>query len=356
MPEATKDPVNDATQTADEALADRARHDPELKRVNSAIRRLVLEYDRFEDASKLLKRALTTYGDAPEGDCYLLFGPPGVGKSTTIDAFVDDFGNRRREDGNLKRDVLRVNVPSRPHPGAIYRAFLTALEAPDDGSKVHEMAGLIKTQAQRQGVRLVILDEVNHMVEDKKEKFVTTASRDLKAFLSENCFNVVLAGTEDTFRVYEHYAQIQRRGGFEYEMLAFDWESEEDRIHFLDLLGMVNDELPLPTYVELRDFDLARKLHHASRGLPNGLMKLLAAASMEAVEAGDGTVREGHLWAGFQSLRRMLTPTGTDLANPFKQPPNARRKVGVRFRPPVEDEPTGLSSRKASRAGGTFRK
>lgn len=114
--------------------------------------------------------------------------------------------------------------------------------------------------------------------------------------------------------------------------------------------------MPLPCYVRLDSMDLARKLHVASSGLPNGLMKILAVASMEAVEAEDGTVRESHLWLGFQSLRRMLTPTEEQLDNPFVAPPRVKKKVGVRYRPIVEDEPTGLYSQKAPKAGATFRK
>ena len=330
--------------------------DTERRRVDNAIRSIVVANPRFNQAYDLLKNTLGASRNGREGQCKFIYGPSGVGKSTVLDYFESQYGMGIKTPEELKRPVLRINIPGRPDLGALYQAILTKLGAIDAASRnVGAMKGVVDAQLRNQDTRMLILDEFTHVIEDKTEKFAKMVVRELKGFISENVCDVVFVGTEQIVQVSDLYSQIQRRTGEgELLLLPFDWQDEDDRQEWVDWLGVVGEMLPIPSSTPLQDRGLALQVHHASNGLVNSVMKLLLFASLNALELGDDNLREDHFWRGFDTGRTIFSPRDAaghidnSVANPFVKPKGAKPKPrAFRFaRPPDVTDQTYLHGRR----------
>ena len=311
--------------------------DPERRRVDNAIRSILVGNSRYYQAYNLLRDILVTSGGGQEGQCAFLYGPSGVGKSTVLNVFEGEYGQALRTEAGFLRPVLRINVPGRPDLGSLYTAILDKLGAADFTSRnVNAMKVAVDRQLRNQQTRVLILDEFTHVIEDKTERFTKMVVRELKGFISENVVDVVFVGTDEIMQITDLYAQIQRRaGGSEVRLAPFDWQDDDDRAEWIDWLEIVDGELPIPSETPLHDRDLAKKFHLASHGLVNSAMKLLLFASLDALQMGDGKLRQEHFWQGFETGRTIFSGRDQEgkidrsSRNPFDEP--KRRKAKVRL-------------------------
>ncbi len=231
----------------------------------------------------------------------------------------------------------------------------------------------VHAQLQNQRTRMLILDEFTHVIEDRTELFTKKVVRELKGFISENVCDIVFVGTEEIVQIIDLYAQIQRRQGQgEVHMTPFDHGDENDEEEWGDLLETISDELPIPPAIPLHDHRFRKRLHVASGGLVNPLMKLLLLASLNALELGDDELREEHLWQGYENGRTIFARRHSDkksevkfdakiertVNNPFTQPPRKKSKPRVLKSgfTPSETDKTYLSQKRPPKIQPTFRK
>lgn len=308
--------------------------DPERRRLDKAIKGIVVSNSRYDAAYSLLERTLVCAGGGRESDCYVISGPSGIGKSTVLDIFERRFcGPFKTKNGDL-RPALRINTPPRPDLGSFYSAALEKMGAGDLVSRnVNGMKLAVRAQFKIQQTRLLILDEFTHVVEDKTEQFTKKVVREVKGFISEKVCDVVFVGTEKMIQIPDLYEQIQRRQGEgELVLLAFDYQNDEDREEWADWIGNVGAQLPIPPADSLDGARVARQFHLASNGLPNSVMKLLLLASLAAMESGDSALLQEHFWQGFEQggslFARRLNDRTLDrsVRNPFDEPAAKRRK------------------------------
>jgi hypothetical protein len=308
--------------------------DPERRRVDRAIKGIVVANSRYDAVFSLLQNTLVCAGGGRESDCFVICGPSGIGKSTVLDTFERQYGGPFKTKKGDLRPVLRVNTPPRPDLGSFYSAMLEKMGAGDLVSRnVNGMMSAVRAQLKIQQTRVLILDEFTHVVEDKTEYFTKKVVRELKGFISERVCDVVCVGTEKMIQIPDLYEQIQRRQGEgELVLLAFDYQNDEDRQEWLDWMADVGALLPIPPADPLNGQRVAKQFHFASNGLPNSVMKLLLLASLYAMEMGDDQLRQEHFWQGFESggslFARRLSDRKLDwtIRNPFDEPKTKRRR------------------------------
>ena len=322
--------------------------DPSKVKVYSHLRRMVVPHSRHVRGIKFLKHMLTYAKTGRESECGLLYGLPGVGKSTIISEFCGEFARPLETRRGTLRPVLRIETPSQPNIGNLYRALLKSLGVSEDSGKVPDMKNIFLAQIKQQSVRLVIFDEFTHVVEDRTEKFTNNLSREIKEFINKDLFNVVFAGTTQLTHVYDLYSQIRRRAESEQNVKPFDWGDDGDHEEWFDILEVTNANLPIRSQIALNKPAMAELLHRSCDGIMSGLFKLLVAASLAAADEEDDPelrlIRPGHFWEGFESLRRLLENGKGDKLNPFKKPKTRKIKPVVYFKP--EEDRTNLSSRR----------
>lgn len=314
--------------------------DPEKTRMLARIGKAVIDHDRYLSAMEWLEDVYSEYDASREATCGILHGEPGVGKSTILRKFVDSRGGPFETSKGTVRPVIRVVTPSNPTPGQIFDTLLAALGAAPFcvGSPSDRKAAVIR-QLQLQSVRLVIFDEFTHVVEDRSEKFTKKAAREIKEFLSEKLCQVVFAGTEELDRLHQLYPQIKRRSGGDFLLTPFDWEEPRDRAEWKDVVELVDDTMLLKPQMALAEDRMAKKLHQASAGNLDNLMKLLFRATALAYDEGDKQIAQDILASAFERMRR-----GSKADNPFGTPRLRNRRP--RLVDPVEDqELSSLSKR-----------
>ncbi|WP_442754276.1 TniB family NTP-binding protein [Methylocystis sp. JAN1] len=313
---------------------------PEKKKMLTTIGKLVVSNTRYDEGQKWLEDVFQEYGTRHEATAGLFYGISGVGKSTILKRFAKKLGGPfPTVSGRISRPVARVVTPSNTDLGAIYDEILIALDAPDlIIGKLNDKKHAVMTQLCLQDVKLVLFDEFTHVVEDRSEKFTKKLMRAVKGIVSENVCQVVLAGTEDLPAVHQQYSQMRRRSGGDLTLTPFDWEEDRDRKEWREILEQVEYAMPIKPATSLPAKATAERLHKASNGVLDHLMKLLFRATAVAYDEGNSAIAGQDLWQAFERMRRGKNKT----PNPWPQPEGRTSKP--RLLAPMDDEPSNLRS------------
>lgn len=143
---------------------------PDLHRIARSIRQAFIKFDHVNNIHRVLAELVTTdYGQC-EPDIVFIVGEPGTGKTWLIKRFVANYPREDRET-STSVPVLLVNVPPKCTLKRLPGALLQALGSPlwnvgDEEQRSHQLETLLK----KCGVRAVILNEANHLVDRGKEK------------------------------------------------------------------------------------------------------------------------------------------------------------------------------------------
>ncbi len=299
-----------------------ASANPEKKAILTRVARIVIEGDRFVQAMEWLEEVLLESGTGHEATMGLLYGAPGVGKSTVLRRFTKKYGGALETRSGTKRVVIRVVTPSNPNLGTILDAILDALGAEAvKGGKNPDKKAAVVAQLARQGVKVAVFDEFTHIIEDKSEKFAKNVARELKEMLSEGRCQCVFAGTPEIQGIHTLYNQFRRRSGGDLFMPAFNPADDDDVEEWIEALDVINDVLPIEPARRLSDTKRAMELLTASEGIMDHIMKLLFRATALAYDEGSKKLTDQHLADAFERLRRGDGKS----ANPFGKP--SRRRV-----------------------------
>lgn len=325
--------------------------DPEELRLLKRVGRMTIEHSRYEEAMEWLNDVYNLGGskDDPtvhEGIAGLMFGVSGAGKSTILRHFVKEKGGPFETPEGVRRPVIRVSTPANPNLVNIQQAMLIALDCEGlMSTDASDMRLAVQRQLKEQDVRMIVFDEFTHIVEDRSEKFAVKTMRGLKEILNESTYRIVMAGTEELVKVHKLYGQMKRRSGGDLRLRAFDWEDEDDRDEWLEIMDTIQEHMFLKVEPELGSDDMARNMHQATGGIMDNIMKLVFRATSFAHRDSAEFVGKGHLAQAFERLRR-----GDDESvNPFGKPPVRRRKPKAVDNVEEEDETTNLSKRKNKR-------
>lgn len=320
-----------------------ANANPEKRAMLIKIGKAVINHDRYDRAMDWLNDLYEEYGTGRETSAGLLYGMPGVGKSTVLRKFAAKRAGPFETANGTVRPVVLIEVPANPKESSLFDAFLRALGVEHlCVGDVDDRKAAVETQLKAQHVHIVILDEATHVIEDRTEKFTKKAVRQLKEMLNKGTCQVVFAGTEELTGLHDVYDQIMRRDEGDFHLTPFDWKDEDDRAEWSDILDVVESVLTIPPSPPLSDGGRARKLHLATGGNINSLMKLLFRATAIAYDTGDEELTDPVFAEAFEFRRR-----GSKNDNPFGRPRRKPRKPTVSEMPPGFDtEMTGLSKGK----------
>ena len=143
---------------------------PNFPKIARSIRRAFIQFDHVKVTLKQLVDLLKTDFDQGEPDILFIVGDPGTGKTWIVKRFAADYP-RQEHETSTNVPVLLVTVPAKCSLKRLPGAILEALGSPlwnvgDEEQRSHQLETLLK----KCGVRLVILNEANHLVDRGKEK------------------------------------------------------------------------------------------------------------------------------------------------------------------------------------------
>ncbi|WP_186464322.1 TniB family NTP-binding protein [Nitrospirillum bahiense] len=214
-----------------------------------------------------------------------LLGPTGTGKSTLLKEIVDEYPAEQR-DRYLYHPVLYVEIPPQSTLKALAIAILKALGDVPSNRSVSEYTHIVTRTLARAAPKLLILDEIQHIVSAGNKRANAYASGDLiKSILNAAVCPVILAGQPEGAEVIDTNSQSERRNGWSEVLEPFDWFKQADRDIYQSFLYMYEERMGLPAPSNLFDDDMAFRLWIASGGLIGKTTKWLQmAAEMALVE------------------------------------------------------------------------
>lgn len=249
-----------------------------------------------------------------EAEHVMLLGESGVGKSTLLSKFVAKHA-AIEHDEFTEVPVLYVALGPSPTPKILACTLLRALGDPKwhTGKEIELTDRLIFLMKQCR-VRVVVLDEGNHLVDRGGEKTLHTAADWLKRLVDASRLSFVLAGIPRTRRLLETNDQF--RGRFR-EVIAIDRFSvanvsaeHEFRSALKVFKGYFRD---LPT-IDISGADMTRLFAFATDGRLRDIRRLLVRAVELACEMPDAKLTIAVL---AESFRTVIYPGSPDMRNPF---------------------------------------
>lgn len=170
-----------------------------------------LAHPMFVEHTRMLKQCVedALAGFAPK--VTRVPGPSGVGKSSLIAALSRAYP-KTRVNGRLLAPVLVVEVPQSASPKQLPISVLQALGLQVTGRMtVASMFDLMKDQLKLAGTRVVIFDEISHLVDEGSRVPPRAASDWLKTVVDQAKVSLIVFGIPRLERLFSANEQLRRR-------------------------------------------------------------------------------------------------------------------------------------------------
>jgi len=270
-------------------------------------------HQRLIDAAEGVYRHYELACQMNEPSCIAVRGKTGSGKTTLVRK-VKEMILAEPHDSSTK-PVVYLELPEDCTRKMVLGRILEAVDDDDPyGSTGSVLLARVQDAMRSHKVRLIIIDEVQHLV-SKENKRVNHKMADLlKVLIDTVGVPFVLVGNTDLDHILSANQQLQRRM-FDYIRLTpFDLGDRRDSVHFRAFLRLFDARLPFPEWCELDDAAVAAALHDATEGLIGFIVQLLKNAGDRALREGCRRIEPKHLAAAWRAVRK---PFVTRKDNPF---------------------------------------
>lgn len=212
-------------------------------------------------------------------------GPTRCGKSQVITVLSQRHGRSVAGPGNLivGADFRVAAIPPRPNERDIYKALLKACDydCPD-----RERTDAVRRRAfaiiRDHGIRMIALDEVNHLAEIGSNVPHRAAADHFKSIADETGVGLILAGLPRFQAIIDGNEQLRDRSHATVYYLPYDWREEADRSEFFGCVVAALDCFRTAgVAVEIDEFDGARRLYAATAGRVGMMLWLMSGTAAE---------------------------------------------------------------------------
>jgi predicted AAA+ superfamily ATPase len=224
-----------------------------------------------------------------EPTCMMVFGASGVGKTTVIKKYL----SQNNRDSKVRGDVvpvLHIELPDNAKPVDAARELLLEMGDPlalydtDLTRLTQKLTDLIPLV----GVKLIIIDEFQHLVEERSNRILTQVGNWLKMILNRTKCPIVLFGMPYSKVVLKANSQLHGRFSIQFELRPFIYQEGEGV--FKNFLWNLDKALPFEKEIGLANDDLQKKLYAFSQGNMRSLRNLIYHASVEAIDNNHDTI------------------------------------------------------------------
>lgn len=253
-----------------------------------ALRRLFGHFPHVTQVTRRLE-SIIDYGVHPfeEAENLMILGLSGCGKSTLLQRFVRKYSITEHEE-YTEIPVLYVRVDAKCSIKTLAGTMLKALGSEfwnkgKEEERTYQLVTLLKACK----VRLVILDEINHLVDRGGEKTHHSVADWIKRLTDEVRIPFVLAGIPRSERLLETNDQLRSRFREVIEIVPFSIADDESEKTFRDVLKTFSDKITGIDSVDLTCSEMAGSLAFATGGRLREICKLLVRAVELAYEQKD---------------------------------------------------------------------
>jgi type II secretory pathway predicted ATPase ExeA len=239
----------------------------------------------------------------------------GCGKSTLAKSYADLYP-RREEDDRTVIPVLYVELPGQPTAKVFAESMLNSMGASyaERGGAEEKLERIRKLLVECR-VELVILDEMQHVVDNLDSRSRDITADTFKNLMNRSCVPHVFVGGPTCRGYFVQNQQLGRRCTPKVHLRPFGIASTGESLDFQRLLKALAMRLPFSKSSALLDTAMVEPLWFASFGLIGQLTQLVKAALEIALESGAETLSRGHLSRAFAETIYMGCPKRR---NPFE--------------------------------------
>jgi Bacterial TniB protein len=310
-PEPTSDPLPRPGQgmTAIERLA--------------LVDRILVRHPRFNAALAQIDYCNLFATEIPTSNppCLAILGETGAGKTTLVRTWIANSGLARIEtpQGSII-PYLYVSVPAGATIKATASNFLKTLGDPNAGRGTQwNMVERLYMLIEGCRVRMIFVDEFQHIVEKEKRRILYNVADFLKDIINHTCVPMILIGRlGEAEPIFQVNPQLDRRIGSPLILEPFAWDRKRPDTtvyEFCELMGAIDAALPLDSS-GLGEEDMAFRFFYATNGYLGHVMDLIRHAAKWAVDAGCATLNLPLLEAAYNRCIAS-TEMGRGKVNPF---------------------------------------
>ncbi|MBJ9989265.1 MULTISPECIES: TniB family NTP-binding protein [Paenibacillus] len=290
----------------------------EMKRRKEHVKSIIIHHPKYNEILEQLEDMLYMSDGTVSPDQLFIYGTTGVGKSTVTKEFTNRHPSIIVSDSHRTYKhipVLHVRVPPKATRKALASKILHQMGDPmfNKGTEV-ELTGRIHHFISELKMKMIILDEFQHLIDTDTDHVLATAANWVKTFSEESAIPIVLCGMPNSLNIFVKEEQLDRRYAYKEQMEAFNYAEADEIITFRAFINKVEEELPFADASNLADRKMADKLYYISLGVPFYIMKLLEFGTEVALKAGEDKITEMHLQIALRKIKQVSRPFRV---NPF---------------------------------------
>jgi Cdc6-like AAA superfamily ATPase len=247
----------------------------DVTEVKLAIRRIFIRLPHVESALSRMSELASHQCEDMEPEHLLITGQAGVGKSLVLKKFRDS--QRPIEHPHFREiPVVYTEVPAACSIKKLAGEMLKSMGSPfwnrgTEADRTHQLLTLLKECK----VRLVMLDEVNHLVDRGKSATHYAVGDWIKQLTDKAGISFVLAGTPMARVLLVTNAQIRSRFGEEIAIEPLSLASAQEALIFKKTLKAFQSLLGTLDCVDLAGQEMLRRMAYACGGRLRSLVDLL---------------------------------------------------------------------------------
>lgn len=272
-----------------------------------------IDYDQVIRAREVILALYDRAARRRNPVCLFVTGDTGSGKTTIAERVEAEILSRQTDPNTCP--VALVSVPARCTSKALLSAILVALDHPDPykGSQTLFEQRLVKW-ARRKGVRMIILDEAQHLVNPKNASKNYDVADVIKVVINQLKITLILVGDHGVDALCKN-RQLFRRLRRRFRLTPFGYETEKEQARFCAFLLKYDVALPFSEYCHLSSPALAAALFRATGGLVGWVVQLIWVATDYALEENARRIEPRHLAEAWHEIRAPYQPNEP---NPFR--------------------------------------
>lgn len=258
-------------------------------------------YVAHPDAENILKKIerchlSRTYSQNPRS--MSLIGETGSGKTTLIEQYMARHPPSETEKTTsvpIFKSIIQPDTSILDFVISLLKSLIASVtNSPEDDVNDELLQGRRPAVTKRlcrylaaAEVKLIILDEFQHLLNSKNEEVLDDVANTLKTLVIETKIPVVLVGTTKAYQVFLVNFQLARRVSDKITLKPFSISTAEDNRIFRKFLAEVDKLLPFDTPVELRTRlateEMSTRFFAASNGYIDDIMRLIQDAGYSAI-------------------------------------------------------------------------
>ncbi len=231
-----------------------------------------------------LQNCLDTNEYSSETSGLFIGGFSGVGKTTILESFIEKYP-RKYEGVCTQIPILKVSMPARATIKGTVCEILNEIGDPNaDRGTLSSLTSRLKRYIKECGVKMIILDEFQHLIDGESKKILINTSNWLKKLMEDAGVPLVLTGIPHAEKIINHDQQLNRRMLWRYYLDPFNYTTEKDVQDFHTLLDLIDSKLPFTKKSELSQPILAERIHMITDGTLGLVMSLIREAACNAID------------------------------------------------------------------------